>query len=167
MFSVFLHLFCIVFFFSSCVSFNFDSLKDKTAKGVVFQAPSAPYKEMIKEGMDFSWENPKNDNTLSFFSNCSFASQFVSLEQFQKELLEGLKSFRLIDQKQTVHQAQKAHHLYLSQFGSKKQTIDMEIFLFKKEDCFYVLSFLGSHLSKHESHQIQVFKKFIREFRAP
>ncbi len=167
MFSMFLQLFFVVVFFGSCVSFNFDSLKDKTAKGVVFQAPPAPYKETVKEGMDFSWENPKNDDTLSFFSNCSFANQFVSLESFQKELLDGLNSFRLIDQNQTVHQGQKAYHLYLSQSGLKKQTIGMEIFLFKKEDCFYVLSFLKSHLSKPESHQVQVFKKFIREFRAP
>ena len=94
MLSIVLQLLCVVFFFNSCVSFNFDSLKDQAAQGVVFQAPAAPYKEMVTEGMDVSWENPKNDNTLSFFSNCSFANQFISLEQFQKELLDGLKAFR-------------------------------------------------------------------------
>ena len=167
MLSIVLQLLCVVFFFNSCVSFNFDSLKDQTAQGVVFQAPSAPYKEMVKEGMDVSWENPKNNNTLSFFSNCSFAHQFISLKQFQKELLDGLKSFRLINQKQTIHQDQKAYHLYLSQLELKNQTIGMEIFLFKKEDCFYVLSFLASTVSGRGSRQVQIFKNFIREFRAP
>lgn len=164
---VLLPLFCVVLLFSSCVSFNFDSLKDQAAQGVFFQAPSAPYKEQIKEGMDASWENSKNNNILSFFSNCSFANQFTSLEQFQKELLSGLKDFRLVNQKKTSHQDQQAYHLYLNQLRMKKQNMSMEIFLFKKADCFYVLSFLLPNLQGSGSSQIQVFKNFIREFRAP
>lgn len=167
MLSVFLPLLCCFLFFSSCVSFNFDSLKDQPAQGVVFKAPSPPYKRAVKKGMDASWENQKNNNTLSFFSNCSPATQFTFLEQFQKELLDGLKTFRLIDKKETSHQTQKAYYLYLNQFKVKRKTVSLNLFLFKKANCFYVLSFLTSSLGKHIANQTQVFKNFIREFRAP
>ena len=43
----------------------------------------------------------------------------------------------------------------------------MEIFFFKKEDCFYVLSFLIPTLKGRGSNQVPVFKNFIKEFRAP
>ena len=167
MLSVLLPLLCFILFFSSCVSFNFDSLKDQTAQGVVFQAPSAPYKQTVKEGMDVAWENQKNNDTLSFFSNCSPATQFTSLKQFQKELLHGLKTFQLFNKKEVSHQNQEAYYLYLNQFKNKKKSARLDLFLFKKANCFYVLSFLMSTLKKYTTNRTQVFKNFIREFRAP
>ena len=157
----------LILFFNSCVSFNFDTLKDQKAKGVIFQAPSHSYEKTIKTGMDASWENKENNNTLSFFSNCSFATRVITLKQFQKELLAGLKTFHMMSQKETRHQGQKAYYSHLSQFNVKEQAMKMELFLFKKEKCFYVLNFLRPVLKKGHSDQIQVFENFIREFRAP
>ena len=156
---------------SSCISFNLNSLKDVAAEGVTFQPPPAPYKKVVKKGMDASWENPEEGSTVSFFSNCSSASQFTSLEQFQKELLDGLRAFHVLDKKETLHQNQKAYYLKLSQFknksSEKKETVNMELFLFKKANCFYALSFLLFVVDKSASNQTQVFKNFIQGFLAP
>ena len=156
-----------IIFFSSCISFNFDSLKDKRAKGIVFQPPPEPYKRVEKEEMDMVWENPENKSTLSFFSNCSRVTRFVPLKQFQKELLDGLKTFQVRSQVETEHQDQKAVYLLLSESGSRSQIMNMEIFLFKKEKCFYVLSFLKPLLKEHNIDQVSVFENFIKGFHAP
>ncbi len=160
-------LFSFIIFFSSCISFNLDSLKDKKAKGIVFQPPPEPYQKVEKEEMDMAWENPENNSTLSFFSNCSRVTRFVPLKQFQKELLDGLKTFQVRSQKETEHQDQKAVYLLLSESGSGSQIMSMEIFLFKKEKCFYVLSFLKPLLKEYNIDQVSVFENFVKGFHAP
>ncbi len=163
-----LRVFFFIFFLSSCVSFNVDSLKDQTARGVIFQAPPKPYRKIVKKGMDFAWENSENGHTISFFSNCSSSTQFTSIEQFQKELLEELKTFRILSQNEIRHQNQKARRLHLEQKSFEKKKMNIKLLLFKKEDCFYTLSFLTSSSSQKDTldHQ-QEFENFIEEFRAP
>lgn len=156
-----------IIFFSSCISFNFDSLKDKRAKNVTFQPPHESYKKVEKEGMDRAWENPENSNTLSFFSNCSRVTRFMPLKQFKKELINGLDAFQIQNQIETEHQGQKAFHLLLDESGSESQTMVMEIFLFKKGNCFYVLSFLKSLVKDSSTDQAPIFENFIKGFRAP
>ncbi len=134
-------LFCI-FFLSACVSISFDSLKDQKAKGVVFKEPVKPYEKTVKKGMDFAWENLENGQLLSFFSNCSSTDRFTSLKQFRKELLDGLKSFHILDEKEVYHQDQKAYRLNLTQIPAVPKAMSMYLFLFKKGDCFYALNFL-------------------------
>ena len=160
-------LFFVVFWFSSCVSFNFDSLKDKKAHGVTFKEPMAPYKKIAKKGMDFSWENPDSGHTLSFFSNCSSADHFTSLKQFRKDLLGGLKSFRILDESEVRHQGQKAYRLHLVQQSSLQKAMSMRLFIFKKAECFYTLSFLMPSSGKDTIDHQSVFENFIKEFRAP
>ena len=166
-FSGIVSLFCI-FFFNSCISISFDSLKDQKAKGIIFQEPIKPYKKTIKTGMDFAWENSENGHILSFFSNCSSADRFTSLKQFRKELLDGLKSFHVLDEKEVYHQAQKAYRLKLTQISSIQKEMMMYLFLFKKGDCFYSLNFFIPSAEKNiTNHQQSVFEDFIKGFRAP
>ena len=155
------------FYFSSCVSFNFDSLKDKKARGVTFKAPMKPYKKIVKKGMDFAWENPESGHTLSFFSNCSSTDHFTSLKQFRKDLLDGLKSFHILDEREMRHQGQKAYLLRLIQKSSLLKVMSMSLFLFKKVDCFYTISFLMFSSGKNTTDHQSVFENFIKEFRAP
>ena len=162
-----LSLFLQLLFFSSCVSFSFDSLKDQRAKGVTFKAPSELYKKAVKEGMDAAWVGSKSNNTLSFFSNCSSATRFTSLKHFQEDLISDLNGFQILNQEETTHQGQKAHHLKLSKVHSSKEKTNIDIFLFKKKNCFYVISFLVPLTQNNDSSEIKVFKDFISEFRAP
>ena len=162
-----LFLFLPLLFFSSCISFSFDSLKDQRAKGVTFKAPPEPYKKAVKEGMDAAWVSSKNSNTLSFFSNCSSANRFTSLKHFQEDLLSGLKDFHILNHEKTTHQGQKAHHLKLNNIHSSTGKINIDIFFFKKKNCFYVISFLVSSSESSDSNEIKIFKDFISEFRAP
>ena len=156
-----------VLFFNSCVSFSFDSLKDKRAKDVTFQSPPASYKEVKKEGMDRAWESVEDRSTLSFFSNCSGVVRFTPLTQFQKELLGDLKTFQLQNQIEVKHQGQKAFHSLMSELDAGSQTMNMELFVFKKDNCFYVLSFLKSLMKEDNTDQKQVFENFIKGFHAP
>ncbi|MDE0119971.1 MAG: hypothetical protein OXM55_08210 [Bdellovibrionales bacterium] len=187
-----LPFFCI-FFFSACVSISFDSLKDQKAKRVVFKEPVKPYEKTVKKGMDFAWENSENGDILSFFSNCSSTDRFTALKQFRKELLDGLKSFHVLDEKEVYHQDQKAYRLNLAQISSIPQAMNINLFIFKKGDCFYALNFLyqaGQEFTNSElrspsktqdsnkisiipsleksaiNHQ-SVFEDFIKGFRAP
>lgn len=154
--------------FTSCISFDFGSLKDQKASGVVFQPPPLPYKKVIKKGMDLAWENPKTGDTLSFFSNCSSAVEFSSVTHFQKELLEGLKKFRVSNQRKSLHQGLRARFISLKRLSSSSKKMNMRLFLFKKENCFYTVIFLTASSSKADFPDRQkVFEKFIREFRAP
>ena len=162
-----LSLFLQLLFFSSCISFSFDSLKDQRAKGITFTAPPEPYKRAVKEGMDAAWVSSKSNNTLSFFSNCSSANRFTSLKHFQKDLLSDLKDFHILNHKKTTHQGQKTHHLKLNNTHSSKRKINIDIFFFKKENCFYVISFLVSSSQNSDSNEIKIFEDFISEFRAP
>ena len=156
-----------ILFLSSCISLNLDSLKDKKAEGVVFQPPpESSYKRVQKKEMDASWENTEKGHTLSFFSNCSYAVRFTSLEIFKKDLLDELKGFRVLSKKESQYQDQKAYYIKLSQFHSGLP-INLDLFLFKKVNCLYALSFLRSVLNAESADQTLVFKQFIREFRAP
>ena len=158
----------IIFFFNSCISFSFDSLKDKTAQDVTYQPPPELYKKVKKEGMDMAWENSENNNTLSFFSNCSRVTRFVPLKQFKNELLSGLKAFQVRNQTETLHQDQKAFYLLLDESNSNTQVMVMEMFLFKKANCFYVLSFLKSpSAEQNTTDPAPVFDNFIKGFQAP
>ena len=150
---------------ASCISFDFGSLKDQRSRGLKFQPPPAPYKKVIKKGMDLAWENPKTGDTLSVFSNCSSAVEFSSLAHFQKELLEGLKKFRVVSQKEGLHQGLKARFLFLQLWPPSLKKMTMPLFLFKKQNCFYAVSFLNVSSSAHDRQK--VFEPFIKEFRAP
>ena len=134
---------------------------------MVFIPPPPPYKKWAKKGVDAFWKAPKNGSILSFFSNCSSTAPFASLEQFQKDILEDLKRFRVIYRDKTQHQGQKARYLKLSQLGAENLKITVELFLFKKESCFYALSFLSHGTKNPLSFKTLVFKNFIQEFRAP
>jgi len=160
---IFIKILLFVFIFNSCISIDLDALRDKQAKGVVYLPPPSPYENIKKEGMDVSWENPTNKSVLSFFSNCSVASRFITLKQFQKELLEGLKGFEVLSQKETSHQEAKAHSLYLENLVGK--AIYMKLLIFKTEKCFYTLSFLA--LDKKHILEERVFDNFIKGFRVP
>ena len=162
-----LSLFLQLLFFSSCVSFSFDSLKDQRAKGVTFKAPSELYKKAVKEGMDAAWVHSKNNNTLSFFSNCSSATRFIALKHFQEDLVSDLKGFQILNQEETTHQGQKARRLKLSKVHSSKEKTNIDIFLFKKKNCFYVISFLVLSAEDSDSGEIKIFEDFISEFQAP
>ena len=157
---------CFVFF-SSCISINLDSIKDKPAKGVVFQAPPAPYKLVPQKKMDARWENPADRTALSFFSNCSAVADYTSLKKFQQEILTGLPTFYVTYKKKTSHQNQEAYYLQLkSRRAFKKQKKTMELFLFKKDKCFYALSFLSPQY-RGRVKKSPDFKVFVQRFSAP
>ena len=233
----FVYFFIFGFFCVSCVSLNFKLPKDQKAKGVLFQPPPAPYKKVLKEGMDSAYENSQNKNVMAFFSNCSAVTPWTSLSAFQKDLLDSLPSFQVQTQTETTHQDQKAFKLYLNWAGRKptgrvppcaidcdsalsskgaalsasrsghkdlehkpfnklnptgfvqgvalsasrsghkdlehkpfnklnqpaQKVKSMSLFLFKKDKCFYALSLVSASMGE----DVQVFKNFIKEFKAP
>ena len=148
----------------SCVSLNFQLPKDQKAKGVVFQPPPAPYTAILKEGMDSAYENSQTKDIMAFFSNCSASIRFADLADFQKDLLENLKPFQLQTHTETTHQNEKAVKLDLDKQEAPADQKSIRLFLFKKGECFYALSFVTT---LKESQAYDDFINFIKEFKAP
>ena len=157
-------LLILFFLLSSCISVDLDSFKDQAAKNVRFTPPPSPYKSVSKKGMDASWHNTENNSSISFFSNCFPHESWTPLSQFQQEILSELKSFRIIKTKKTTHKNEKAHHLWLKNSHRQNSTSQqyMQLLLFKKSNCFYVLASLtrGPKQKKNE----QTFQDFIQGF---
>ncbi len=146
------------------MAFRFNALKDHNSEKVSFQQLSSPWEKKKKEGWEAVWQNPNNQSLISYFSSCSSSIPFTSLKDFQQDFLSGLKSVRLLKQKKIFYQKQKAHRLSLRNSGSHKQQHRMEILLFKKEQCFYVLSFLA-HSHKALLKDVKIFNQFIKGFK--
>lgn len=129
-----------------------------------FQEPVSPWRKTQKAGWEAVWQHPKSQSLISYFSSCSSSIPFTSLSDFQQDFLSGLQSFSFLKESKILYQGQKAHRINLrsSKFqGKRKQMI---ILLFKKEDCFYVLSFLV-HSSGALSKDIKIFDQFIEGFK--
>ena len=149
----------------SCVSLHFKLPQDQKAEGVVFQTPPPPYQKTTKKGMDFAYENSQNKSIIAFFSNCSASTRWIALTEFQKDLLDSL-NFQVKTHRETTHQNQKAFRISLTKNQERakgKAPQQMELLLFKKETCFYALSFLHPHLTEG----LGDFTHFIKEFKAP
>ena len=153
----------VFFFFNSCISFNWDSLKDQPAKNTQFKAPPPPYTPMPKKGMDAFWHNLENSGSISFFSNCFKHTEWTPLTQFQKEVLSELKGFRILKTEKTKYQNKPAHHLWLQSTPVRSlPRQQMELVLFKENNCFYVLVSLIA--GKNNQFHKETFKNFVQGF---
>ena len=162
--------FALLVFFglnASCISIDLDWIKDQKAKGVVFQAPNPPYQKIETNTADKAWQNPKNGNTISFISNCSYSNQLMPLKNIQTQILSDLNNFHIVSEHTTSHQNQKALSWIMKnkhKKTNKLQTIKTKMLLFKKQDCFYAISFVSSPPHTESSH---IFDNFIKGFKAP
>ena len=163
-------LVCCLFPLNSCVWLKFSFNKTKSARGVHFTPPPAPYHTVHKQNWDVFWVHPKNQNVISFFSNCSPTVAFTSLWQLKKELLNDLKNFTVKLKQKQNHQKQTAYYLKLKENPTRHtapaNTLSMEMLIFKKQNCFYVLSLLiNKKKTLPQAHKI--FQQFIKGFQAP
>ncbi len=157
---------CFVLLFGSCVSFRINSLRDRKAEKVEFTPPPLPYKKAQHTNLDALWENAKNKSSLSFFSNCSSSLPFTSLKDLQENILSDLRSFYIFNREKKTHQGQPARYLKLTELNPKKRKKQIELFLFKKGSCFYVLNFIFPKQAKATVDKT-IFNNFINAFRVP
>ncbi len=164
----FLQIFFILCIASSCTPLRFIFSKSTSAKGVIFQAPPKPYQRIDKKNWDVFWNHPKNQNSISFFSNCSNSVAFTSLSQLKQEILNDLKNFVVVLKKKQNHQSQPAYYLQIKEtnHASAQKKLYMEMLIFKKQICFYVLNLLVQD-SESMTKARTIFRQFIQEFRAP
>ena len=128
------------------------------------QEPVSPWEKKQKEGWEAVWQNPKTQSLISYFSSCSSSIPLTSLKDFQQDFLSDLKSFSFLKERKILYQGQEAHRINLrsSKFQGKRK--QMVILLFKKEKCFYVLSFLA-HSPDALLKDIKIFDQFIEGFK--
>jgi len=112
------------------------------------------------------WQHPKSQSLISYLSSCSSSIPLTSLRDFQQDLLSGLQSFSLLKERKVMYQGEKAHRINLKTSKPQAKRKQMTILLFKKEGCFYVLSFLA-HSSSALSKDIEIFDQFIKGFKFP
>ena len=144
--------------------------KSTRARGVIYQAPSSPYQYVKKKSWDAFWSHPQYKHSIAFFSNCSRSVTLTDLVQLKKEILGDLKNFKVTYKKKQWHNKEPAYYLKLVE--SKKATsstkkLTMELFIFKKRTCFYVLNLLASANASGTDQARKVFQEFIKEFRVP
>ena len=145
---------------------RFKNLKDKEQK----QAESALLPELWEKTQQKGWQevqqNKKNKNLIAWFSACSPAYAWTPLKDFQMDFLEGLKSFKIFKQQKTKWQKLPARRVYLKAVRPSALYKKMEIFFFKKEECFYVFNF-SSRQNKISRADQKTFHQFIKGFKAP
>ena len=131
----------LFFFLCSCVFVRWDYFKDQKATNIRFQPPPAGYVPVSKKEMDAAWQHPATGSTISFFSTCLKHEPQTTLPQFEKEILSDFKEFKTNRALSVSHQGLVARRLHLKSLLSQKEHQQMELLLFKKADCFYVLVF--------------------------
>ena len=96
-----------------------------------------------KKEMDAAWQHPATGSTISFFSTCLKHEPQTTLPQFEKEILSDFKEFKKNRALSVAHQGLVARRLHLKSLPPPpEEHQQMELLLFKKADCFYVLVFL-------------------------
>ena len=119
---------------------------------------------MQKEGWETVWQHPRTRSFISYFSSCSSSIPLTSLRDFQQDFLSGLQSFSFLKESKISYQGQEAHRIHLRSPKVQGKRKQMRILLFKKEECFYVLSFLA-HSAGALSKDIRIFDQFIDGFK--
>lgn len=151
----------LFFFLCSCVFVRWDYFKDQKATNIRFQPPPGGYVPVSKKEMDASWRHPEQGHTISFFSTCLKHEPQTTLTQFEREILRDFKGFKKVQTLSVSHQGLPARRLYLKNGASQKKLQQMELLLFKKDDCFYVLIFLQQG---GDSLTLKDFEGFVEGF---
>ncbi len=147
----------------SCISVGIGPSKAKKATGLTLVAPSPPFVEFESEVGDQVWRNPETGSTISYYSDCSRASD-PNLDEIKFHLLGELDQGKVLEEKRVEYNQRAAIDALLS--GSIDGILtQVHLIIFKKSGCIYTLTYasLPHHFAQNRPH----FQSFAKEFRAP
>lgn len=149
---------------AGCVTVKLGSGEDgKRAVGLSVREPSAPFAKDAQPDVDAAWKNPRNGNMISYLSDCSDPSD-PPLDHIVQSTLSGLSQLQYEGNSSPTFQGREARRVLASGKVDGVPT-EIELLVFKRNMCTYILSYVGVHNSFAENRAD--FQKFIDGFKAP
>ncbi len=148
--------------FSACVSVDLGA-KHVPGDAFKFTPPPAPFTQLDEDNLHQAWQNPKNGNSISVFSNCNEKAD-PTLNVIQKEILSVLENQR---NEERISQVFNQREELVTTTSGKLDgfPIKMKVLSFKKNLCSYSLNYTATPSSFEDD--INSFENFILGFTVP
>ena len=148
---------------SACVSVNLGSRQVKRAAGVRYSEPTNPFEKDSRTDVDGAWKNPKNGNLISFLSDCQDESD-PTLDSIVQGTLTGVSALKILKEDSPMVQNREGRRVLASGKVDGVPT-QMDLLVFRKDSCIYILSYVGVQSSFSDNHS--QFDRFVGGFKAP
>lgn len=157
----FTFIFCLMF--SGCVSVNVGAPDATKAVKVELNPPALPFNEVRKNHADRFWLSDKTGNSISYLSECE-SSQDPTLSQVLNGFRQSLTDSQVLSEEKLLFNQRAALKAQMSGFVDGVES-RIEALIFKKNNCLYVLTYIGVPVSFDEERA--QFGHFLDGFRAP
>lgn len=147
----------------ACVSVSLGQRQVKRAAGVSFSEPTKPFARDSRSDVDGAWKNPKNGNLISFLTDCQDESD-PSLDSIVQGTLTGVSALKFEKTDSPTVQGREGRRTLASGKVDGVPT-QVDLLVFKRDSCIYILSYVGVQSSFAENHA--QFDRFISGFKAP
>jgi len=156
-------LFFYFFFLIGCISVD---LKPKNvsqkAESIKLEGPQKPFEEIKSSTGDRVWLSGSTGNTISYLTECNSNSD-VKLEELLKE------ATAFIEQKVEIQTTYKPYNQRAAIYSLLSGQVDgvpiqVQLIIFKKNQCTYTLSYGGAY-DRFKS-EIEYFNTFVDKFKA-
>jgi hypothetical protein len=152
------------FVLSSCVSVKLgNSDETKRATGVEYREPKSPFAREDQSGVDASWKNQRNGNSIAFLSDCKDPSD-PPLDNIVQGVIVGLSDLN-VESKETVTVQSREGRRVLASGKVDGVPSLIDLLVFKRNTCIYILTYVGVKSAFNENRG--EFNKFLESFRAP
>lgn len=154
--------FCIILFLitSGCVSVKLASDKPTKASDLTFHSPGKPFLKIDSPNSDTAWVSESQGNTISYLSECQLNNE-MNLDQIESDSLSIINELQILDSKKIEYNQREAK-LTLAQGKVDGVMIKVQLLIFKKNNCNFVLSYIG--VEKNFEKEIQFFDQFKQSF---
>lgn len=147
---------------SACVSVDLGT-RHVPDEEFQFAPPQTPFVAIDQDNLRQAWQNPKNGNSISIFSNCNEKAD-PTLNLIQKDILSILENQK--NEERVTRTFNQREALVTTTSGKLDGfPIKMKVLSFKKSHCSYSLNYTATPSSFSED--IQEFEKFILGFKVP
>ncbi len=153
-------LIALVLLLAGCVSLSLPKTTDTKSTDAAFTPPQNPFIEISQDHLDRAWRNPKNGNTISYYSECP-EDGGPSLENIQRGLVQSVNGGRILARDRIKISGEDALKAVV-QGTFEGVASRIEMVLFKKENCNYILTYIG--VVDHFKTNHPAFEAFVKSF---
>lgn len=150
----------MLFILNGCVSVKIASDKPTKSKDIEYNQPDKPFIKIDSPNADAAWVSNQLGNTISYLSECQLNSE-INLEQIESDSLSIINDLEILDSKVIDYNQREAKQT-TAQGKVDGVAIKIQLLSFKKNNCNYVLSFIG--VGKNFDKEISIFDKFKQSF---
>lgn len=152
--------FSILILLTSCVSVSLKPKEVSKSKNYEFTIPQKKFIQTNNPDVDYFWIHQTNGNSITLRTSCNDPVD-PKLETLEKLSLQGLEVHKKILLRKIKYNSREALES-LSQCNLDGVDINIHLVILKKNNCNYVLSYLG--ISKNFNQDKEVFANFVNNF---